>query len=220
MSTIVVDSQSVHIPPWVSDQRSFRRWARSDEFPESGRICFLAGEVWVDMSKEQFAHNQIKGEFNRVIAGLARDECPGRYFPDGMLLSHVAADLTVQPDGMFASVDALRGRRIRLIEGAEEGFVELEGTPDVVLEVISAGSVQKDTVLLRDLYWQAEIPEYWLVDARGQRLEFNILRHSERGYVAVRKNAGWIKSGVFRKSFQLVRRNDALGYPEYTLKVR
>lgn len=34
----------------------------SGEFPETGRICFLDGEVWVDMSMEQlYTHNQVKG---------------------------------------------------------------------------------------------------------------------------------------------------------------
>lgn len=220
MSTIVVDTQSVHIPDWVNDQPSFRRWAGSDDFPEAGRICFLDGEVWVDMSKEQFSHNQLKGEFNRVLGSLARRECPGRYFPDGMLLTHVEANLTARPDGMYVSVVTLRSGGARLIEGAEEGFVELEGTPDVVLEVISPGSFQKDTVLLRDLYWQADIPEYWLVDPRGDRLEFQILRRGERGYGAVRKSAGWLKSTVLGQSFRLSRGDDSLGYPEYTLDVK
>jgi len=62
-TTLVVERDSVTIPAWVDDLDSFRRWARSDEFPESGRICFLNGEVWVDMSKEQaFWHNQVKSE--------------------------------------------------------------------------------------------------------------------------------------------------------------
>ena len=53
MSTIVMESQVVHIPDWVHDLSSFRRWADSDVFPEKGQIHHLNGEVWVDMSKEQ-----------------------------------------------------------------------------------------------------------------------------------------------------------------------
>jgi len=52
--------------------------------------------------------------------------------------------------------------------------LELEGTPDMVLEVVSASSVVKDTETLLQLYWQAGIPEYWLVDARGEALEFTV----------------------------------------------
>ena len=90
----------------------------------------------------------------------------------------------------------------------------------MVLEIISSSSVQKDTVLLRAAYWEAEIPEYWLVDARKEPLKFDILRHTAKGYVATRKQDGWLKSGVFGKSFQLTQSKDALGDPEFTLAVR
>ena len=220
MSTIVVDSTSVRIPAWVVDLESFRRWADSEEFPDSGRICYLNGEVWVDLSKEQFSHNQIKGEYGIVLGALAKRSRPGRYFPDGMLLTNTDADLSSKPDGTFVSIESFELGRVRLVEGAAEGYVELQGTADMVLEVISDSSVQKDTDWLRDLYWQAGIREYWLVDARGDRLEFNTLRHTAKGYIVTRKQAEWVKSAVFGKSFRLTKRADVLGYPEYTLSVR
>lgn len=221
MCTIMLDANSVHIPAAIVTLDSFRRWAHSDSFPETGRICFLDGEVWVDMSKEQvFSHNQVKGEYAFVLRGLAKTSQLGRYLPDGVLLSHVEANLSSQPDGTFVSHESLRTGRVRLLEGAEEGVVELEGSPDMVLEVISASSVAKDTVQLRDLYWRAGIQEYWLVDARGDRLEFDILQHSARGYLATRKLGGWLKSRVFGKSFRLTREPDAIGNPDYNLEVK
>ena len=48
MSTIVVEDQVVQIPPWVASLATFRRWTDSEDFPESGRIGYLKGEVWVD----------------------------------------------------------------------------------------------------------------------------------------------------------------------------
>jgi len=221
MTTLVVDQDRVQIPPDLRDLASFRRWVCSADFPQAGRICYLTGEVWVDMSKEQvFSHNQVKGEYTRVLGGLAKANSLGRFFPDGVLLTNPDADLSCQPDGMFVSRDSLRRRKVRLREGAEEGPVELEGTPDMVLEVVSPGSVDKDTITLRDLYWLAGIQEYWLVDARGQRLEFDILHHGPRGYVGTRKQGGWVKSAVFATSFRLLRQEDELGHPEFTLEVR
>ena len=38
MVTFVYESDQVSVPEWVTDLASFRRWARSDEFPETGRI--------------------------------------------------------------------------------------------------------------------------------------------------------------------------------------
>lgn len=90
----------------------------------------------------------------------------------------------------------------------------------MVLEVISESSVQKDEVILKEAYWEAGIAEYWLVDARKQALRFDIFRHTSKGYVATRKQAGWLKSGVFGKSFRLRKRTNVLGHPDFILDVR
>jgi Uma2 family endonuclease len=221
MSTFVLYDESVTIPPWVVNLESFRNWARSDEFPETGRICYLGEEgVWVDMSKEQiFTHNQVKAECNSVLFMLTKRGKKGRYFPDGVLVSNVDADLSCQPDGCFVYFDSFGGR-VQLVEGASEGFVELEGSPDMTLEIVSESSVKKDVDTLFDLYWKADVQEYWLIDARGERLSFDIYRHTAKGYVATRKVDGWLKSNVFGKSFRLRRRKGADGNPQYTLQVR
>jgi Uma2 family endonuclease len=221
MSTLVVDEQCVRIPKFVDDLRSFRRWIHSDEFPVIGRVCYLNGEVWVDLSREQiFSHNQVKGEFSFVLGTLIKAGRLGRFVPDGMLLSNVTANFSSQPDGTFVSVASLRTGRVRFPEGTADECIEMVGSPDMILEVLSTSSVEKDTVILRDLYWRAGIREYWLVDARGERLTFDILRHTPKGYVATRKQGGWVKSEVFGKSFKLTRQADELGDPEYTLSVR
>lgn len=90
----------------------------------------------------------------------------------------------------------------------------------MVLEVVSRKSVQKDTVTLRDRYWRAGIPEYWLVDARKTPLSFDMLRATTRGYVATRKQDGWVRSQVFDGLFHLTQTSDALGNPLYTLESR
>ena len=217
---VQLNSDSVHAPFWVNDLESFRRWMLSDESPEKVPLFFLAGEVWIDLSKEQFfSHNQLKKVFSRVLSGLER-EARGRFIPDGMLVSNEEADLSGNPDGAFVTNDSFLSDRVQLIEGKEDGYVELEGSPDMVLEVVSDSSVEKDTEVLRELYWKAGIREYWLVDARGERLEFQILRHSTRGYTPVRKSAGWLKSAVFSKAFRLTRQLDDLGHPDFTLDVK
>src|SRR5262249_35254533 len=179
-------------------------------------------DVWADMSKQQiFSHLGVKGEYNRVLANLARAEKGGRYFPDGLFLSNLRADIAVIPDGIFISAESLQQGRVRLIEGKHEGYVELEGSPDMVLEVVSRASLHKDTVVLKKAYWEANIREYWLVDARQESLEFHIYRHTAKGYSNIRKQAGgWVKSSVFGHSFRLTKEADAAGNPEFTLEVR
>lgn len=220
MVTMVVEDEQVSVPTWVKDLASFRRWAHSDDFPEHGRICYLEGEVWIDMSGEQlFTHAGVKGEFIGVLGPLVKKEKLGRLFPDGVLLSCVAADFSCQPDATFVSFASLDDE-VRLIEGKKEGYVELEGSPDMVLEVVSRSSVHKDTVVLRQAYWDAGIREYWLVDVRKEPYQFDILRLAGRGYTATRKQEGWIKSQVFGRAFRLVYEPDARGNPDFTLEVQ
>lgn len=107
-----------------------------------------------------------------------------------------------------------------MTEGADEGFTEIVGTVDMVLEVVSPGSVRKDTVKLRKAYWEAGIPEYWIVDARGKALVFDILKRGPKGFVEVKKTGGWIRSGVYGKSFRLIQGVDPQGDPEFTLEVK
>jgi hypothetical protein len=90
----------------------------------------------------------------------------------------------------------------------------------MALEVVSARSVQKDTVMLRELYWRAGVTEYWLVNPLGDRLAFDILRHTAKGYAPAPAAAGWVKSAVFRRSFRLTQRDNGAGLPEYRLDVR
>lgn len=221
MSMIHFETDVVQIPVWVSDLGSFRRWMDSDEAPEKATVSYLAGEVRIDMSKEQlYSHNRVKTEFARVLATLALHDDLGEFFGDGVFLANGEADLSAKPDGTFVAHESFDSNRIQLIEGSQDGFVELDGTPDMVLEVLSDSSVGKDTELLRDLYWQAGIAEYWLVDARRDRCEFDILRHTSRGYSTVRKSAGWIKSAVFGKAFRLTRKTNRRGHPEFKLEVQ
>jgi hypothetical protein len=87
------------------------------------------------------------------------------------------------------------------------------------LEVVSKSSFHKDTVVLRKLYWQAGIPEYWLVGVRREQLQFDILKRGRHGYTAPRKRSGWVKSAVLECSFRLTSGIDAAGNPEYILEM-
>lgn len=219
MPTIVFED-TVRIPAEVADLASFRRWVHSNAYPERGRFAFLAGEVWVDMSPEGlFGHNRVKGEISRVLGNLLVDRPLGYLFHDRTLVTNQDAGLSTEPDGTFVSFDSLRANRARLVEGVE-GVTEIEGAPDMVLEVVSRSSVHKDTVVLREMYHRARVLEYWLVDARGDRLRFDLLRRGRSDYVAAKKRDGWAESRLFGVSCRLLRRRDAMDKPQYVLELR
>ncbi len=215
-------TKSATIPLWVCDLESFRRWSDSRRFPEIGRISYYDGAVHVDMSKEQlYTLGQVTTAYSIGLGVLVMAKPPlGRLWIDSAYITHERADLSSVPDLVFVSFESLRLGRVRPIEGRESGYVELEGTPDMVLEILSDSSERKDSIVLRDLYWKAGITEYWIVDARGEKLVFEILKHTPKGYAKTRKVGGWLASQVFGKSFRLVQSTGADGQPEYELQSR
>src|SRR5213078_4917351 len=100
-------------------------------------------------------HNQVKGEFAFVWTGVIKQNQLGRFVSDGMLMTNILADLSCEPDGMFISHESFSSGKVRLVESPNGKLIELEGTPDAVLEVVSDSSVAKDYELLRRLYWLA-----------------------------------------------------------------
>lgn len=217
-----IGSREVSVPDWVVDLESFRRWADADDFPEEGRISWLCGEVAIDMSTEQFfTHGQVKTKMSAVLTFEAEANNRGYWWTDAPRVSNEEANISVKPDGVFVSTVSLQSKAVHLRESMQdEGHVEIVGSPDMVLEVISTSSVRKDTVILREAYWKAGVKEYWLVDARKEPLKFDIFRHTETGYTAARKQKGWLRSQVFGKSFRLTRMIDPLNKPAFTLESR
>ena len=213
----------VRIPTSAATLDGFRAWITSDEFPERTRATFLGTEILIDMSPEEFeTHVVVKYEVARVLLNLIREQRIGRFYGDGSLVTNEGADLSTEPDGTFVTFDTFRSGRARLIprEGYPGQFLELEGTPDWVLEVISLSSVRRDSVVLRDAYYRAGVPEYWVIDARAETIDLHILLHDAEGYAEVVPNDSWSCSRVFNREFRLDRTPDELGLWDYTLHVR
>ncbi len=211
----------ITIPGWINTLAEYRRWAESDRYPRSGWVSYLNGVIFVDQSMEEFlTHNRVKQAFNTLFGMLLMHEPPGCFVPDRMLLANEAANLSTEPDGLFYLWATMQSGRLRLIPGEKSGNVQLEGTPDCVLEVVGDGSVKKDLEVLRDLYWKAQIPEYWLVDARKDDIRFEILRHGKDGYEPTNLNDGWLHSDILGRSFRMERTLDPLGLPQFTVHAR
>jgi Uma2 family endonuclease len=210
------------IPDGITNLESFRRWARSDEFPRHGHFAFYDGTLWADDSMEHaVSHNLVKTEVARVLANLMHAEDLGQYFGDGMLVTNDGAGLSNEPDGVFVSHGRFASGAASGAGGDGDDYVELVGAPDMVLEVVSRSSLKKDVNDLPRLYFRAGIPEYWLVDARGEVVQFTIYRAGAAGYEAAPADAdGWVESQVFSRSFRITRGTNRAGDPKFTLEVR
>ncbi len=221
--TLIANEWALVIPPKAQTMEGFREWATADDFPERVRVTYLHGEIIIDMSNEDMDdHVNPKGEIASVLIGLCKKLKTGKFYGDGLLVTKPEAGLSNNPDGLFFSYASLESGRVRPLpkKRAEDKYRELEGSPDLVLEIVSDGSAQKDLVYLREAYHRAGVLEYWIVDARKEELSFQILLRRKTGYVAAPVREGWQHSKVLDRSFRLERALDDYGLMEYTLHVR
>lgn len=221
-TTFAVGSRTVDVPAWVVDFESFRRWLHSDTFPEEGKICFINGKVWVDLSMEEFStHNAVRTEIGRVLANLMKETKFGRFVSEGMRYGHLGSELATEPDGMIVSHAAMNDGRVQLVGGAKGVQTELIGSPEILIEIVSESSEAKDTEWTMSAYFDAGVQEYWVFDARDEDdLRFDIFKRGKKEFVAVKKPGGWVKSAVLGKSFRLTQAEGEDGNPDFTLNVR
>lgn len=215
---------SIHIPDGVKTVAAFCRWVDAADLPEKLPVHLLRDDVWVDVSMEEmFSHNRIKTALGIALGRLIEDADLGMYATDGMALANEAANIVTEPDAMFISNAAVESGRVQFSGGRKRGAVatRVVGTPDLVVEIVSPSSEDKDTAWLMSAYHNAEVPEYWLIDARDEDgVRFTIYRRGPKGYVAVRRAGGWARSPVLGREFRLVLDHGATGHPRYTLEVR
>jgi len=217
------DTQHViAIPASAATFAGFRAWATSASFPETSRISYINSEVLIDVSLENIDyHALIKAEISRVINSLVRELDIGTFYPDGTLLTHAGAGISTEPDAMFISWESFeQGRAQHVPSATESGSIEIEGTPDWVLEVVSPSSVKKDTQFLRTAYHAAGAGEYWIIDARGDEISFDLLAHQADAYVAALRDDRWPYSPTFGREFHLCRERDRMDRWQYTLEFR
>jgi Uma2 family endonuclease len=225
MAMTVVIEEQIEIPLDLRSLADFRHWAASDAFPERGRIDYLAGRIEVDMSPEDlFCHGTLKGEIHGALHQIVKSRDLGYLFIDRARVSSVEADLSAEPDIVLVRYATLAAGRVRLIakaSGQADRYIELEGAPDLIVEIVSDASVGKDTKRLPAAYFKAGVPEFWLADARRQPVVFRIHERGRSRYRAVEPDReGFQFSPVLGCHFRLESHRDAQGHQVFDLHHR
>jgi Uma2 family endonuclease len=220
---LLQERDSFEIPADVQSLADFRRWALSDVFPEKGRIDFISGRIEVDMSPEDlFCHGTLKSEIAGVLSYLVKRGKLGHLFIDSTRVSCPQAALSCEPDIVFVSRESIASGRVRLVpkaSGLPGRYVEVEGAPDLVVEVVSDTSVEKDTRRLPLVYFRAGMREFWLADARSDRPTLVIHHRGPSAYVPADRDAdGFQQSLVFGRRFRLDSTWEPQGYWSFDLR--
>lgn len=213
------------MPPAALVLEGFREWAHSDAFPRTGRIDYLAGAVEAEMSpKDLQTHGTVKTAIAaELFARIARSG-RGFVFADRTRVTSVPAQLSVEPDVvavLFESLDQGTVSQIPAASRTPGRFVELEGAPDLVVEILSDSSVGKDTERLPPRYARAGVGELWLIDARGEAPRLEIRTRAGSTYRTVTQDAdGWARSPLVDADLRLTRQPTPHAGWLYELEVR
>jgi Uma2 family endonuclease len=125
------------------------------QYPESNTpVELIEGEVIVSPSP-LLKHQVVTGRLHVLLMSMNLTQ-------SGLLLFapfdvRLDEDTSVQPDLLWLAPDRVSLATERRIEGA----------PDLVVEVISPGSVRMDRVVKFRLYERFGVREYWIADPEG-----------------------------------------------------
>ena len=206
----VLSEENFPIPSEAHTYEGFLRWVESDEFPESGRIDFLAGEIEADMCSEAIdTHGSPKVEIVVTLGELVLRTGLGDLQTDTTRFNSTFAAVSTEPDVIVVLRESLESGRVRLapsVRKDSEKIMAFEGPVDLIVEIVSDSSVSKDLKRLPEHYARAGVRELWQVDARGKHLSFNILSLQGDRYAVIPPDAeGWCRSPVLGRSFRLIR---------------
>lgn len=227
----VIIDEVIFIPKDAFSFDGFQDWCFSGVFPETGRIDYLRGTIELELNQagarpeDLFTHNAVRNEIGARLHLLLSDGDLGEVFSKGARVVVPKAQLSFEPDLAVVLQESLETGRVRYVgipDEAPERLREIEGAPDLIVEVLSDTSSQKDSGRLPSLYAQAGVPELWLVDARGEDLRFDIHEFRDGQYVRLDGDSeGWIRSPRLGHIFRLIRQSTRRpGVWRYTLKVR
>lgn len=129
------------------------------KLPDDQRYEVLEGELAMTPAPGM-DHQGILVELTAVLHPIIRKQGLGRLFvaPFDVILSD---HTVVQPDLLF-----VRAERLAIVQ--ERGVF---GAPDLVIEILSPSTAQRDREVKRQLYGKYGVREYWILDPSARTVE-------------------------------------------------
>lgn len=134
---------------------------------EDKRYEIIEGELFMVPAPIPY-HQDIFRSLFRVLTDYAQSKNLGKVYsaPIDVVLSD---ENIVQPDILFISK-----QRLSIITEKN-----IQGAPDLVVEILSPGTAEKDKILKRKLYAKFGVKEFWLVDGKKKKIEVLSLQEED-----------------------------------------
>lgn len=167
--SISIPSQPVQHPPlrqWYPATWEDYMVLRDASIPETIKLAFNQGALWVDMGREGINHASVSDLFTMLFGFWASQHPEKRYNSFGRCLLEKPPAQACAPDLVLYVGDGLLRRQQR-----EPHRIDLSHwrVPRLVGE-ISDTTLASDLDEQKHLYAALGIPEYWVIDIRGQRV--------------------------------------------------
>lgn len=132
--------------------------------PEDKRYELLDGELLMTPAPAEI-HQRISILLGWRLLQFVTENGLGRVYqaPFDVVLSDMDV---VQPDLLFIS-----NARAHIVTAAN-----VQGAPDLVVEILSPSTAERDRTLKRRLYARHGVSEYWIVDTEAGSVEVLLLR--------------------------------------------
>ena len=142
---------------------------------ETKRYELLGGEL-VMVPSPSTSHQRISRRLEFILQAFVEERGLGEVYdaPLDVVLGEGEEREVVQPDILYIS----EGRSGII---AEE---EIRGAPDLIIEIISPATAERDRTYKKTLYARHGVKEYWIVDPEAKMVEVYTL--GERGFELIK----------------------------------
>ena len=131
--------------------------------PEDRRYELLDGELTMTPAPGE-RHQSVAALLGWKLVQFATENGLGRVYPAPFDVVLSDTDV-VQPDFLFVS-----NARAHIVTAAN-----VRGAPDIVVEILSPSTAERDRTFKRTLYAMHGVNEYWLVDTAGENVTVLLL---------------------------------------------
>ena len=144
-------------------------WTFDDyaRLPDDGkRYEVIRGELYMSAAPRPI-HQRVITRLSFFLEGYVEEHNLGTVFvaPIDVILPEKLGD-PVQPD-----IVVIRRENLPIV-----GELNIQGASDLVMEVLSPSNPAHDRSLKYELYAEAGVPEYWIIDPHERRVEVFVLR--------------------------------------------
>lgn len=160
--------------------------------PEDKRYELINGELLMTPSPVP-QHQRISGRLEFMLRRFITERNLGEVF-DAPCDVYLDGENVVQPDILFISRD-----KLGII-----GEKNIQGAPDLVIEIISENSVYRDMVQKKKLYARFGVKEYWIVIPDEKEIEVYILKDNTYQLCQTYGKADTIESPFALKGLKIV----------------